>query len=110
MPVESTHIKKNVRPDKPMGPSEILRRTFSEELIQLMKNRVITSFYKYGDLTTTKRDTRFPRDELKNALHRIRKYKETGNTEYIVDAMNFLMFEYMEMKGNFIATEGGEIV
>jgi len=71
-----------------------------------MENRVIASSYKYGDLGDAKRDLRTPRDELKNARYRLKLYERTGNSEYLVDAANFLMFEFMEMKGHFLATDG----
>jgi hypothetical protein len=48
---------------------------------------------------------------LENALIRTEKYKDTGNTEWLVDAANFLMFEFMypkHRKAHFRATEGGE--
>jgi len=88
-----------------MNNKEILNRTFSESFIQKMKNRILVSACKYGDLKKTKQDPLQYRDELKNAKYRISLYEKTGNTEYLVDAANFLMFEFMEMKGNFLATD-----
>ena len=79
--------------------------SFSDEFVQKMKNRVVVSHYKYGDLKKTKQDIRQYRDELKNAKYRIKRYEETGNTEYLVDAANFLMFEFMEMHGHFLPTD-----
>ena len=41
----------------------------------------------------------------------IEKYKKTKNTEYLLDAMNYLMFEYMypqEDGAFFKATDDGE--
>ena len=32
-------------------------------------------------------------------------YEKTGNMEYLLDAGNFLMFEWMEMNGYFISTD-----
>lgn len=84
---------------------QILKRTFSQVFINKMKNRILTSFHKYGDLTVTKQDATQHRDELKNAEYRLSLYKKTGNTEYLVDAANFLMFEFMEMHGNFLPTD-----
>jgi len=87
---------------------KVLERTFSKDFIEKMKNRLLTSYHKYGDLKTTKNDPRVVRDELKNAEERIKIYKKTGNTEYLVDAANFLMFEYMEMTGAFLGTDSNE--
>ena len=41
----------------------------------------------------------------------MKKYRETGNTEYLCDAANYLMFEYMypQQEGvYFRATDSGE--
>jgi len=79
---------------------------WSWDFIQKMKNRIMTSNSKYGDLKKTKSNVLTnSRDELKNAEYRISLYKKTGNAEYLVDAANFLMFEFKEMIGDFIATD-----
>lgn len=80
-------------------------KNFSFDFVEKMKNRVRVSHYKYGDLEETKRNPLIQRDELKNAKKRLKDYEETGNTEYLVDAANFLMFEFMEMHGAFIPTD-----
>ena len=85
---------------------QILHESFSEDFVKKMKNRIVMSHHKYGSLKEAKQDIRYPRNEIKNAMYRINKYMNTGNTEYLVDAANFLMFEFMEMHGNFIATDG----
>ena len=82
-----------------------MRLPWSWDVIYKMHNRVKVSSHKYGDLGKLKKDVRFFRDELKNAEYRISLYRKTGNMEYLIDAMNFLMFEYMEMNGKFIPTD-----
>lgn len=37
----------------------------------------------------------FKGDKIASALKRIEKYRETGNTEYLMDAANFCMMEFM---------------
>lgn len=76
---------------------------------QLRKNRVAVSFYKYG---TAKKNFG---DHLVNALETMRmcidKYAETGNTEYLCDAANYIMFEYMypsHKNAHFRATSSEE--
>lgn len=82
---------------------------WSEEFIMFMRNRIKTSDYKYGDLKKIKQNVLTNnRDELKNAEYRIGLYKKSGNTEYLVDAANFLMFEFMEMHGCFLPTDNDE--
>ena len=71
---------------------KILARDFSEEFIQLMKNRILTSHYKYGWICDT-----YP--ELADAVacldQRLALYRESGNTEHLVDVANFAMIEFM---------------
>lgn len=60
---------------------------------ELRLNRVKTSFYKYGPAKINFGD------KLVNALECadmcVEKYKKTKNTEYLLDAMNYHMFEFM---------------
>ena len=82
------------------------KNAWDENFITLMRNRIKISDAKYGDLKKTKSNVLTNnRDELKNALYRIDLYKKSGNTEYLVDAANFLMFEFMEMHGKFLFTD-----
>ena len=78
---------------------------YSERFWELMVNRMGMSYYKYGPLVDA-----FP-DKV-NALHslldRIRKYEQTGNTEWLVDVANFAMIEFMRPKhpeAHFEATD-----
>lgn len=68
-------------------------KEYSDRFDELRQNRVEVSFYKYG----TAKDN-FGQ-KLVNALEShdlcIKKYLETGNTEYLCDAANYLMFEFM---------------
>ena len=68
-------------------------KEYSDWFDELRQNRVEVSFYKYG----TAKDN-FG-EKLVNALEShdlcIKKYLETGNTEYLCDAANYLMFEFM---------------
>jgi len=71
---------------------EILRRDFSEDFVRKMKNRIVVSHYKYGWMSDT-----YP--ELADAIgcleQRLALFKETGNTEHLVDVANFAMIEFM---------------
>ena len=66
---------------------------YSDKFDELRQNRAEMSFYKYG----TAKDN-FG-EKLVNALEShdlcIKKYLETKNTEYLCDAANYLMFEFM---------------
>lgn len=72
---------------------EILRRDWSPEFIELMQNRIIVSHYKYGWMSDS-----YPAglaDAVKSLEVRLALYKKTGNTEWLVDAANFAMIEFM---------------
>ena len=75
-----------------MTRDEILKRDFSEDFVNKMKNAIEMSWYKYGFASKT-----YP--ELAKACsciqERLNKYFETHNTEYLVDVANFAMLEFM---------------
>jgi len=80
---------------------------WSAKFITLMKNRCLQGFFKYGTIKANSQLT----DRIRNAINRVEKYQDDGNTEWLVDASNFLMFEFMypsHQKAHFRATEGGE--
>lgn len=70
----------------------------SETFIEGMRKRMYVSYYKYGRL----RDA-YPHklDAMKSMMLRLEEYAKTGNTEYLIDAANFCMIEFM-----FPAREG----
>ena len=86
-----------------------MSQEYSEEFDRLRKNRVETSYYKYGPARknfATGNVQAIPNMELC-----IKKYQETGNREYLLDAANYLMFEYMfpqRPKAYFRATSSEE--
>lgn len=66
---------------------------WSEEFEERRKNRVATSRYKYGSAKDN-----FGKhlvSSLESAELCKKKYLETGNTEYLLDMGNYIMFEYM---------------
>ena len=82
---------------------------YSDWFDELRQNRVETSFYKYG----TAKDNFGMKltNAVKNHDLCMKKYEETGNTEYLCDAANYLMFEYMypqHPKAHFRATGSSE--
>lgn len=86
-----------------------MRQEYSEKFDDLRRNRVETSFYKYGP---AKKNYATGNIQAIPTLEKcIAKYKETGNTEYLVDGANYLMFEYMwpqHPEAHFRATDSGE--
>lgn len=73
-------------------PEEILKRDFSEDFVQKMRNRIVVSHYKYGWMSLT-----YPEigDAIASLEERLELYKKTGNTEHLVDVANFAMIEYL---------------
>lgn len=68
-------------------------KEYSDLFDNLRQNRVEMSFYKYGPAKDNFGE------KLVNAIEShdlcVKKYLETGNTEYLCDAANYLMFEFM---------------
>ncbi len=71
---------------------QILETEFSDEFIKNMKNRMLVSYYKYGPIKGG-----YPHrvDAIASLQLRLQKHQETGNTEYLIDAANFAMIEFM---------------
>jgi hypothetical protein len=65
---------------------------FSEQFVEGMRARMAMSFYKYGPI----RDA-YPHkvSALESLRRRLEKYEQTGNTEWLIDAANFAMIEFM---------------
>lgn len=86
-----------------------ISQEYSEKFDKLRRNRVETSFYKYGSAKQNFGNGNvqaIPTLELC-----LRKYKDTGNTEYLCDLANYAMFEFMypqHPKAHFRATDSGE--
>lgn len=82
---------------------------YSLEFDELRKNRVKTSFYKYGPAKINFGEKLV--DALGCAEKCVAKYRSTGNTEYLCDAANYMMFEFMfpQIEGAyFSATSSNE--
>lgn len=81
---------------------KILSTEFSEEFIKGMRDRMIVSYYKYGPLLNA-----FPHkvSAIASLTDRLRKYAETKNIEFLIDAANFAMIEFMHpsIEGAFFA-------
>ena len=74
---------------------------YSLDFDEKRKYRVKVSYHKYGSAKqnfSTGNVHTIPTMELC-----VKKYQETGNTEYLLDAANYLMFEYMypQIKGAY---------
>ncbi len=86
-----------------------MKNEYSDRFDQLRKNRVEVSFYKYGP---AKKNFSTGNVQAIPTLERcLKKYQETGNTEYLCDAANYAMFEFMYPQhptAHFRATDSKE--
>lgn len=75
------------------------------EFIKGMKNRMLTSYFKYGPIKDNfGKDKNI--DAIKCAKERIKLYEETKNTEYLMDAANFLGIEFKLPSHSNVKFEG----
>jgi hypothetical protein len=65
---------------------------YSVEFLQGMVSRMEMSYFKYGAVADG-----FPHklDAIASMKARLERYERTGNLEYLMDAANFLMIEFM---------------
>lgn len=66
---------------------------YSARFDELRKHRVELSHEKYGSVRKNYRQGNI--NALASMQKCVEKYRATGNTEYICDAANYLMFEFM---------------
>ncbi len=80
----------------------------SKQFIQGMVNRMCQGLATYGPITKERMEKI---NMIKSLEQRIEKYKETGNTEWLMDAANYCMMEFMfpnHPNGHFKATSSRE--
>ena len=84
----------------------------SHKFLQGMADRMAVSFHKYGLVKDGYGPSAVTKtDAMKSLDQRIKKYHDTGNTEWLMDVANFAMIEFMEPshpKAHFRATSAKE--
>lgn len=81
---------------------------YSLQFLQGMITRMLTSYSKYGHI---KDSVEKGMDPLAEVRARINKYRATGNTEWLIDAANYCMIEFMHPsheEAHFRATDSNE--
>lgn len=73
-------------------PPNVPNSEWSNPFLQGMLDRMGMSFFKYGRVADAFPD-RY--DAISSLRDRLKKYVETGNTEFLIDAANFAMIEFM---------------
>lgn len=81
------------------GPESEISMTF----LQGMVNRMMVSFHKYGAVAEAT-----DINCLASAWNCIATYHQTDNTEFLIDAANYLMMEFMKYPDKFLATPSEE--
>lgn len=76
-----------------MLKNDILKTEYSSEADNERKKLVVQSYFKYGPAAKNFGDHMV--EAINSCILCMNKYEETHNKEYILDAMNYLMFEYM---------------
>lgn len=72
---------------------EVPEAEYSREFDELRKNRVAMGLIKYGPVAENYGKAYV--DALSSAMLCFSKYKLSRNTEYLLDAANYIMFEWM---------------
>lgn len=75
-----------------LTPEQIKRQECPPEFTNLMDNRFVMGFFRYGSIRQSKSDN------VSEIEKRRQKYIETGNTEYLVDIANFARAEFINPK------------
>ena len=86
--------------------SAILEESYPKDLDRHREKALIVSHYKYGSARKNFSEGRV--DAIKTAELCIEAYKKDGNKEHIVDAMNYLGFEWkfpIHPKAHFKSTD-----
>jgi hypothetical protein len=76
-----------------MDNEKILKTEYSTNFDELRKNRMVVSYHKYGPLSENYGNKLVK--AVNNLEKRLELYKQTGNTEYLLDVANFAMIEFM---------------
>ena len=78
----------------PPTTHQILATEYSTTFDDLRKKRMVTSYFKYGPVSTNYSQGLI--DNAKSLEARLKMYVRTGNTEYLADVANFAMIEFMQ--------------
>lgn len=89
---------------------ELRKSQWCDQFDKLRRNRMVMGTFRYGDY----KDPRAKKfDRIGSAIFRLHKYKETGNTEFLVDVANLCMIEFdipNHKNAHFHSVDDGEHV
>lgn len=78
---------------EPVDLEEVPRINWSPHFIQLMKNRMLMGFFRYGSIRS---EDAKRYDNVGSAIKRLQKYMSDGNLEHLVDAANLCLCEFVK--------------
>jgi hypothetical protein len=76
-----------------MTNEQILSSEYSKEFDRRRQNAILVSYHKYGPGRKNFQEGRV--DAIGSLKKCLRKFEQTGNTEYLVDVANYAMFRYI---------------
>lgn len=74
-----------------LWPVGVPTSEYSQQFLQGMLDRMAMGYHRYGLVA----DTKDVVDHVSSAITRLRRYAATGNTEFLMDAANMAMIEFM---------------
>lgn len=77
---------------------KILDKEYSKRFDELRQSAIIVSYHKYGPAKENFQKGMV--DAIGSLKKNLKKFEETGNTEYLVDVANYAMFRFMYPQGN----------
>jgi hypothetical protein len=86
---------------------ELRKESYDDRFNFLMNNRMLMGRFRYGPRKTKKEHPAY----ITAAKRRIELYEESGNTELLVDAGNYLRMEFetpLHPNGHFKSIDDGE--
>lgn len=92
---------------EPMNTEDLRKSEWSEEFETLMRNRLVMGAFRYGKIGDKNKPVY---DRIESIERRARKYRETGNKEFLVDIANLCLLEFVEGEGHFESIDDGEHV
>jgi len=96
--------------DKAESHNDLCRTEWSPEFEQLMRNRLLIGRFRYGRMDRVEQRNY---DRIGSAIARLKRYQETGNLEFVVDAANLCLMEFEHSEHpdlHFDAIDDGEHV
>lgn len=85
-------LERQVFPQHLPPLAELKRSEWDSRFEQLMRNRLLMGAFRYGLISESKSQWR----RLESIHKRLARYKETGNTELLVDVANLCLLEFRE--------------